>query len=250
MLSDARAEAVSHQRWSDLLATHVKAGKVDYEGLQRDRQELKTYLEALEKVSRVEFASLDSRKRAAFWINAYNAWTIELVLRNHPLASIRDIVPLWRQALGNSSFKIQFIPLGHLDPRGAKTGLLSLDDIEHGILRPLFADPRIHFALVCASTSCPELRAEAYEGHTLDTQLDDAGRTFLGDPTKNRYDPSRQTLELSSIFKWFAEDFENAGGTLRFVKGYLPDATRQQLSTAPGALALSFLPYDWSLNSQ
>ncbi|MGH7894503.1 MAG: DUF547 domain-containing protein [Candidatus Binatia bacterium] len=123
---------------------------------------------------------------------------------------------------------------------------MSLDDVEHGRVRKDFAEPRIHFALVCAAKSCPPLRDEAYRAADLDRQLGDQGRTFLHDPTKNRWDAATRTLELSSIFKWFREDFEKAAGTLpAFVARYLDD---------PGATAqdarIRFLAHDWSLNDQ
>jgi hypothetical protein len=129
---------------------------------------------------------------------------------------------------------------------GLKGGSVSLDDIENGTLRADFREPRIHFALVCASRSCPALRGEAYRAADLDRQLDEQARAFLADPTKNRFDPATNTLHLSSIFKWFRADFEAAAGSLpAYVGGYLSDPR----AAAPG-VRIEFLDYDWSLNDQ
>jgi hypothetical protein len=156
---------------------------------------------------------------------------------------------MWRRALGESVFERRFIPLAHLDPRGSDARTLSLDDIEHGILRPLFADPRVHFALNCASRSCPELRAEAWTGAGLAEALEAAGRRFLGDRSKNRYLAEEHRLELSSIFKWFAEDFARPG-TVDFVSAYLPEADGRKIRSREEPPEVVYLSYDWSLNRQ
>src|SRR4029434_9265868 len=132
-------------------------------------------------------------QRIAFWINAYNAFTLRLILDHYPIASIRRIG--W---LPGAAFRERFIPM-----QGLKGETISLDDIENGTLRSAFREPRIHFALVCAARSCPPLRREAYRGADLDRQLDDQARIFLRDATKNRVDAATRTLYLSSIFKWF-----------------------------------------------
>src|SRR5262249_10247076 len=135
----------------------------------------------------------------------------------------------------------RFIPMP-----GLKGGTVSLDDIENGTLRADFREPRIHFALVCASRSCPMLRGEAYRATDLDRELDDQARVFLADSTKHRFDPATDTLYLSSIFKWFRADFEAAAGSLpAYVTRYLNDPR----VTAPG-VRIEFLDYDWSLNDQ
>jgi hypothetical protein len=175
-------------------------------------------------------------ERIAFWINTYNAFTVKLVLDHYPIASIRTIG--W---LPGAAFRERFIPMP-----GLKGGNVSLDDIENGTLRADFREPRIHFALVCASRSCPMLRGEAYRAKDLDRQLDDQARSFLGDSTKNRFDATTNTLHLSSIFKWFRVDFETAAGSLRaYVGRYLNDPR----AVEPG-VRIEFLDYDWSLNDR
>jgi hypothetical protein len=177
--------------------------------------------------------TLGSRaERLAFWINAYNALAIDLVVRAGPVESIRDlgslVRPVWKREAGRI---------------GGRS--YSLDEIEHGILRPL-GEPRIHAAIVCASLSCPPLRREPYAAERLDAQLDDDLRRFLADPRKGaRWDAATGTLWLSRIFDWFEEDFAAAGGPVAFVRPYLPEPVRAALPAAP---RVRHLDYDWSLN--
>lgn len=223
-----------HAAWTAIVARRVEAGRVDYAGLQReDGAALDAYLATLSGVCAADYERWTRAGKIAFWINAYNAFTVRLVLDHHPIASIRDIgwVPL-------AAFRRKFIPM-----EGLKGGTISLDDIEHRTLRSAFREPRIHFALVCAARGCPPLRAEAYRGADLERQLDEQARAFLADPTKNRVEG--ETLHLSPIFQWFRGDFEAAGGSLAaFVAPYL--GTR-----APGAWTrIEFLDYDWRLNDR
>jgi len=237
----ARADCTSldqtHAQWSAILGRWVSNGRVDYAGLQRaDQPALATYLAALSGVCGTDYEQWTRAERIAFWINAYNAFTVRLILDHYPIASIRKIG--W---LPGAAFREQFIPM-----KGLKGGLISLDDIENRTLRSAFREPRIHFALVCASRSCPALRGEAYRGADLDGQLEDQARTFLRDPTKNRVDPISRTLYISSIFKWFRGDFEAAAGSLpAYVARYID-------SDAAGVsdYDVEFLDYDWSLNDR
>jgi hypothetical protein len=225
-----------HASWTAILGQYVKDGSVDYGGLaDRGQPALNAYLSALGAASPAE-SGWTRGERLAFWINAYNAFTIRLILDHYPVRSIRSIgfLPL-------AAFRTKFIPLGTDGRR------ISLNVIENDILRTQFHDPRIHFAIVCASKSCPALRSEAYRSSVLDQQLDEAARAFLNDPSKNRWEPGSRTLYLSSIFKWFHGDFERAGGALpAYVAGYMrpPDAA----ILASGNVRLVFLDYDWSLN--
>jgi hypothetical protein len=238
--SGARADCPpvdpSHAQWTALLARRLERGLVDYAGLLReDRAALDDYLAALSATCRADYERWTPQERIAFWLNAYNAFTVKLILDHYPIASIREIG--W---LPGAAFRRQFIPMP-----GLRGGSISLDEIEHGTLRREFAEPRIHFALVCAARSCPELRAEAYRGADLERQLDLQGRSFLRDPARNRVDAARQTLQLSSIFRWFREDFEKGGSLVEFVAPYLE----------PGApdvrgFRVEFLDYDWSLNER
>lgn len=229
-----------HAAWAELLGRYVSGGLVDYRALKRDGlPALEAYLQGLESVERAELESWPRADQLAFWIDAYNAYTVKLVLEHHPVRSIRSI-----GLFAGAAFRRRFIPLERA--AGAR---LSLDDIEHHILRERFEDPRVHFALVCASRGCPVLRADAYRGPELEAQLDDAARTFLRDPTRNRYDPAARTLFLSSIFKWFRRDFEAAAGSLpAFVARYADPATARALRGPD--VKVAFLDYDWSLNER
>ena len=227
----------THAQWSAILGRWVVDGRVDYRGLRGESDPaLLTYLASLSGACGPDYERWTRAERIAFWINAYNAFTVRLILDHYPIASIRKIG--W---LPGAAFREKFIPM-----EGLKGGSISLDDIENGTLRSALREPRIHFALVCASRSCPPLRGEAYRGADLDRQLDDQARTFLHDPAKNRVDAAAKTLYLSSIFQWFRGDFESAAGSLpSYVARYLDDGT--------GHLSdfdIKFLDYDWSLNDR
>jgi len=226
-----------HAAWTMILGRFVRDGQVAYGRLAREGAPmLAAYLGSLSSACADDYARRSRAEQLAFWINAYNAFTVKLVLDHYPLASIRKIG--W---LPGAAFRERFIPMP-----GLKGGSVSLDDIENGTLRADFREPRIHFALVCASRSCPMLRGEAYRAADLDRQLDDQAHAFLADPTKNRFDPTTNTLYLSSIFRWFRTDFEAAAGSLpAYVGRYLND----HRATAPG-VRIEFLDYDWSLNDQ
>ncbi len=223
----------SHAEWTAILGRRVQDGRVDYAGLERDdRGALDTYLATLSATCATDYEQWTPQQRIAFWLNAYNAATVRLILDHYPIASIRKIG--W---LPGAAFRQELLPMP-----GLKGATISLDDIEHGTLRRSFREPRVHFALVCAARSCPALRSEAYRGADLDRQLDDQARQFLHDTRKNRIDPAARTLRLSPIFKWFRGDFEADGESLpRYVARYVGDV---------GAYDVEFLDYDWSLNDR
>ncbi|HWP65130.1 MAG TPA: DUF547 domain-containing protein [Candidatus Limnocylindria bacterium] len=218
----------------------MQDGFVDYAGLEKDGQaELRAYLDALESICRGHYDTWTREQKLAYWINAYNAYTVRLILDHYPLKSIREI-----GLLPGAAFRKEFIP-----SKGVRGKTLSLDDIEHEILRKDFSEPRIHFAIVCASKGCPTLRSEAYRAADLERQLDDAARTFVRDSAKNRFDASKRTLYLSSIFKWFREDFERAAKPLpEFVARFADEQTAAGLRA--GSVRIEFLDYDWSLNGR
>lgn len=254
LLGAARAAAFEHDHaaWSGLLRAHVQwnaagtATTVDYAGLARDRAALGRYLASLSAVPLPEFERWNRAQQRAFLINAYNAWTVELILGAEPgLASIRDLGSLF-----SSPWKKRYFQLfGQPE---------SLDGIEHERLRGAadFDEPRIHFAVNCASVGCPALRPEAYRGDDLDAQLEDQTRRFLRDRTRNRWDRAEGTLYLSRIFDWYEEDFALAfrGRRLReeflahYAKelGMTPD---EAAARAAGEFEIEFLDYDWSLNA-
>lgn len=225
---------LTHARWTRILTAHVKNGEVDYAALKASPQELQSYLDSLAAVTRPEFDAWPEPDQIAFLLNLYNAATLKLVADNYPVKSIKDIGGLF----GNP-WKLKVVRLWDR--------LTTLDDVEHGILRAEYQEPRIHFALVCAARSCPPLRPEAYVGKRLDAQLQDQGRIFLADRAKNRVDPAGQTLWLSPIFKWFQEDFTANGKTVaEFVVPFLPAAEISGVS--PKDFKVRYTDYDWSLN--
>jgi len=224
----------SHAAWSALLSRRVVDGRVDYAGFLRDDQPaLDSYLATLSGTCADDYSRWPRAEKIAFWINAYNAFTVRLIANHYPLRSIRNIG--W---LPGAAFRKQFIPM-----QGLRGEEMSLDDIEHRVLRAGFAEARIHFALVCAARSCPPLRAEAYRGADLGQQLEDQGRRFLGDRDKNRVDLDAGKLYLSKIFKWFRPDFEAHGPLGAFVAPYLELQTNDIAN-----FEIEFLDYDWSLN--
>lgn len=241
----------SHDAWNVLLKQHVQwnalgtATTTDYAAFKRDRAALKTYLEALSAVKKARFDHWDSESQRAFLINAYNAYTVELILTEYPdVESIRDL-----GGLITSAWKKRFVPL-----LGAQR---HLDEVEHGLLRGAenFNEPRIHFALNCASVGCPALRPEAYLGADLDAQLEDQTRRFLSDRTRNRIDRARHVLQLSKIFAWYGGDFAKGyGGADRLETFVLRYAAALGVSVLDaeaiqaGEYEIEFLEYDWSLN--
>ena len=239
MLATTPAAAFDLELYQRLLREHTRevsdaAGvRVDYAALRRseDWRRLVASLSASDPTQLAERS-----QRLAFWIDAYNVLAIELVVRNQPRESIRDIgtlfSPVWKREAG----RIAGRPY-------------SLDEIEHDILRPL-GEPRIHAAIVCASVSCPSLAREPYRAETLDAQLDASLRRFLADPRKgSRLDAARGALVLSPIFDWFAGDFAAAGGVLPFLTPHLPESTRAWLSQRSERVRLAYFDYDWSLNA-
>ncbi len=241
----------SHAGWQILLAKHVKplsggnASSVDYAALKAERATLIAYLASLSAVSESEYGKWTKPQRLAFLINAYNAFTVELILTKYPdLESVKDLGSVFQ-----SPWKKKFFML-----LGQER---SLDDIEHGLIRApgAFDDPRIHAGVVCASIGCPMLRAEAFIAEKVDAQLDDGLRRFLGDSTRNRFDVASGQLLVSKIFDWYGKDFANGH------KGYDSLKTTfarhaAQLAASPEGQArvrnadykLDFLDYDWRLN--
>lgn len=180
---------------------------------------------------------LEGRKaRLAYWIDVYNILAIDLVVRGRPAHSIRDLGSWWRPVWKQSAGTV-----------GGRQ--VSLDHVEHGILRPM-GDPRVHGAIVCASLSCPPLAREPYRPQTLDAQLDANMRRFLADPRKGlRIDRDKDVIWLSRIFDWFAADFAPSGGVLAFVRRYAPAQEAAWIQGHGGDARVRFLPYDWTLNA-
>jgi hypothetical protein len=238
----------THALWTAVLKAHVHDDRFDYAKLKAEPAQLDQYLKALSGVQAHELAAWTREQRFAFWINAYNAFTVKKVVANYPLKSIKDL----DSALGlKSVFDDDFIALPHLHPEGKDAGpspkeqRLSLNDVENGILRPTFKDARVHAAINCASLSCPALSAEAFVAEKLERQLDERMRAFLADARRNRFDAEKGRAEVSEVFKWFKEDFErDAGGVREFLLRFAPKEAQELLKTAK----LEHLDYDWSLN--
>jgi hypothetical protein len=233
----------NHAMLDALLAAHVAGGRVDYAGLSRQPQPLDDYLVMLAMLPAAELKALPRNDQLAFWINAYNAFVLKSVVEHFPLQR-RSLVGLAFPA--NSIWQIAGV---WKDPRWNAAGtLVSLDQIEHEIIRPRFNEPRAHFALVCASTSCPDLLEQAYRGDAIDRQLSDRTRRFLQDPGKGvRIDVAGGSVRISKIFDWFEEDF--AGGAPAFIAGHLMDPKLRAVLLDP-RIEVEFLDYDWTLNDR
>ncbi|MCH2235126.1 MAG: DUF547 domain-containing protein [Crocinitomicaceae bacterium] len=222
-------EHLTHSIWNELLAQYVtEEGKVNYKGFVKDEVLLNQYLDSLSAHHPDESWNKDDR--LAFWINAYNAFTVKLIVMNYPVKTIKE--------LGGSIYKvntpwdIKFITIGN--------ETYDLNNIEHGIIRKKFEEPRIHFAVNCASISCPRLRNEAFIGERLNEQLDDQARYFINNPDKNKI--GKKKAYLSKIFKWFAGDFKTKYGSVNdFINIY-------SVTNVTKKFEVYFLDYDWNLN--
>ncbi|MAJ56360.1 MAG: hypothetical protein CBC67_09650 [Gammaproteobacteria bacterium TMED107] len=240
----------SHETWNNLLTRFVNlsadgtASRVDYEGFAESRQKLATYLNELASVSKVDFDRWSEAEQLAFLINAYNAWTVELILERYPgIESIRDI-----GFLPGAAWRLRIVELF-----GRK---MSLDNLEHDMIRgwDRFHEPRIHFAVNCAAIGCPALSDRAYSGSTLNDQLDRNARQFLKDRSRNY--AIRSDLYVSPIFRWYREDFQDGWGGYESLSAFLAEygealglSEAQKAGLMSGRIRIRFSRYDWSLNS-
>ncbi len=215
-------QAVSHQIWDGLLQKYVSSsGVVNYAGIQGSESELDKYLNLISEQAPQE--NWSKNEKLAFWINAYNAYTVKLILDHYPLKSIRDIEKPWDTS---------FITIGGKS--------YSLNQIEHDVIRPTFKEPRIHFALVCAAKSCPPLLNRAYTADQLNSQLDKQTRSFLNNQTFNKI--SEGSLTVSSLFDWYKEDFLIDGSVINFINPYVDPNINSDAS-------ISYMDYNWDLNN-
>jgi hypothetical protein len=240
-----------HAAWTALLRKHVRlvrggqATQVAYAGFKADRAALKAYLDGLSAVTPATFGGWAQAERQAFLINAYNGFTVELILTRYPdLKSIKDL-----GSLLSSPWKPKWIAL--LGRR------VSLDDIEHAMLRKRgdYDDPRVHFAVNCASIGCPALREEAFVASRLDAQMDEQTLRFMSDRTRNRFNVQRGRLELSKIFDWYGEDFRLGHGGIASLPAFaaryadhLADAPADRERIRAGGVVIAYTDYDWALN--
>ena len=246
LLVCANAFAFDHQHAAfdqllqQVVVPHGPQTDVDYTLLKTKAAELDAYLQALQDVSADEYRAWDPSQQLAFLINAYNAFTLKLIVMNYPeIDSIRDLGGL----IFSSPWDIEFF---HLLGEPA-----TLDLVEHDLIRKNFAEPRIHFAVNCASRGCPPLLTRAYTADQLDAQLEHATRLFLRDPERNRYVPEKKRLELSSIFNWYKPDFEQAAGSIeKYVAPYITDDPETRTLISNHGVSRRFLDYDWALNDK
>ena len=218
--SPSGASAPDHQLWTDLLGLYVQEdGMIDYASFKEDKR-LNDYLELLKKAHPDQNWSRE--ERLAHWINAYNAFTIKLLTEHYPVESIKDIPKRWSK---------EFVEIEGLR--------YSLGDIEHNVLRKLYKEPRIHFALNCASFSCPKLSQEAYSAELIEDQLNRAAMDFINDTLRNKI--KRDKMQLSKIFSWFKSDFTDSSSLKEHLKKYsaveIDEATK-----------IEYLEYNWKLN--
>ncbi len=224
-----------HAEFTELLARHVDedAGTVDYGALKEEEERLDAYLEGL---AQADVTQLGRDEQLALLLNAYNAYTVKLILENYgEIESIRDISDPWkteRYEVGGST--------------------LSLDQIEHGIIRPLYRDPRIHFGVNCAAKDCPHLAEEAFEGSRVDEQLEARTRATLGDEKFLRLEG--ETIRYTKVMEWYEEDFvddefKGAGENLAaYIRPYGSAEVQRVIDEADGDPRMNALDYDWSLN--
>jgi hypothetical protein len=232
-----------HSAFDRLLKRYVMNGRVDYEGFASSKEEFNEYLAAL---AEADTSGWSREEKLAFWINAYNAFTIKAIIDNFPVSSIKEIPGVW-------------------DRLTFKAGGMSvtLGQIEHKILRKDVSEPLIHFAIVCASLGCPKLRSESFKAETIMSQLRDSASDFVNDEDKVSIRPDRSEVRVSRIFKWFGEDFVGRFGdpsssswwsngkdkaVLNFLSVYIKsEPLREFLKN--GQAKIKYLPYDWHLNT-
>jgi len=226
----SNSKPVTHELWDTLVRTHVSPeGKVDYKGITKDSLKLNAYLDLL-SANHPNDKNWSADEKLAYWINAYNAFTVKLIVDNYPIESIKDIksgIPFVNDVWEINFFKIE-------------GNSYNLNDIEHGIIRKRFEEPRIHAACNCASFSCPRLRNEAYTAERLNEQLDDQMKNFINDKTKNKLDPNNP--KVSKLFRWYSGDFKKTEKSVReFINQYA------EVKINEGA-DIDYQEYIWTLN--
>ncbi len=236
----SNGEAFDFSDWDVLVKKHVTPktledvplNAVDYANLKKDP----LFSDLISRIESYSLKSLGSDKsKLAFWINVYNILAAKMITDHYPIESIKDVGSLFKSVWEYPAGKV-----------GGKE--YTLNDIEHEILRKM-DDPRIHAAIVCASVSCPDLRLEAYAVKKLNDQLDDQMKMFLRSREKGmKLDEKKNRVYLSSIFKWFAEDFESRGGVLRYIGQYVPAEEKKILSSSK--IKISYLDYNWKINGR
>ncbi len=227
---NSNSSSISHDLWTEVLQEIVEDnGRVNYLKLKENPEKFHRYLSFLEN-NHPDPNTWSKEERLAFWINAYNAFTVKLIIDNYPLESIKDLNSSISIPFVNTIWDKSFIKINEFK--------YSLNDIEHRILRKKFQEPRIHFAINCASVSCPDLKNEAYISEKLDEQLEFQAKAFINDKSKNLI--SKEQIKVSKLFSWFGGDFKNEGSLINFLNKF----SNTQISENTD---VSFMDYDWSL---
>ncbi|TXE10256.1 DUF547 domain-containing protein [Algoriphagus aquimarinus] len=229
--SMAETTPPSHKAWNELLKANVSAdGTVNYKGFIKEKAKLEAYLKSISE-NAPDRKTWSKNEQLAYWINAYNGFTVKLIVDNYPVESIKDLGPALKIPLIKDVWHYQFFKIGGQES--------SLDEIEHSILRKEFEEPRIHFAINCASVSCPPLLNEAFEAAIIDAQLDKVAKGFINDSSRNKITPN--AIQISSIFSWFKGDFTKNGSLIDFLNKYSKVKIKADAK-------VSHLDYDWNLN--
>jgi hypothetical protein len=232
---------IDHSVFTEVLNSYVKNGLVDYKNLKDDNR-LYEYVDYISKIDPEDIKS--ENEKIAFYINAYNAFTLKIICDNYPVEGINDLNSGGRiisHVLGTTVWDKDLVVIN-----GKKT---TLNHVEHDILRRKYDEPRIHFALVCAAISCPPLRNEAYTRDKLNEQLDDQAKTFLNDSRRNKFDLKAREAELSKILDWYGDDFaDNEEDLLIYISKYLPVKIAKDIQKNADEWDVDFLSYNWSLN--
>ncbi len=236
----ARAAEFDHtyKRYAQVLTNCVKEGRIDYRQLSLNNSELKKAIDEMAQVTEREFSLWPNDKEVAYCINLYNACAMMFIATNYPTTNVRSL-----GKITESPWKMAFVPLF-----GTK---VSLDFLQHNVMRKRLREPRHHFALVFGATGYPPARSEPYRPETLGAQLDDQARLFLNDDKNNQIDFKRNVMWLSPLFKWFGEDFTNRTDIASFVRPYLGTNTAAKVTAtveAGTAFKVDYNDFDWSMN--
>lgn len=219
----------THEIYQTVLKEYVKDGAVNYAGIKSDPENLKNYLIQTSAITKKEFETWSQEQQLAFLINVYNAETLDLVQENYPVVSIKEIAKD-----SGGPWELPVVQIFGEE--------ITLNALEHEIIRKNYPEPRIHFALVCAAKSCPVLINKPYLGESLKSQLETQTRAFLTDTQNNSIDTQNKTLRLSPLFDWFSEDFvKESGSVIAFVNPYIGD-------DADSDFMIEYTNYDWALN--
>lgn len=227
----AQAGSIDNSIYTRLLDKHVQDGLVDYKGLKADQAKLEKYLGIL---AEVKVPALSEKEAFAYFINVYNAWTLKLILDNYPgIDSIKDIGGFFK-----GPWSIEFVEL--------RNKTVTLDDVEHEIMRPRFKDPRLHFAVNCASMGCPRLHDAPFEAETLGATLDMLTSKNINDPYFNSF--SNGELQLVKVFDWYGEDWGSEQDKIAFVRRYAKGELQRKLKSWSGEIDVDYKDWNWALN--